>query len=224
MEKPLDSALVWFRRDLRTRDHAALYHALTSARKVYCAFILDRDILDPLLERGLRADRRVEFIVDSLVELDTQLRALTLCPDGGSGGLIVRHSAAREEIVRLARSLHVQAVYANHDDEPAALSRDAKVRGALADVGIAFHTSKDHVVFERREVMTGSGAAYSVFTPYKGAWLNKIDDFYLKAYPVERHVSALAPIPDLLDHDTPGRDAPMLGAGASRVPSLEDIG
>ena len=224
MEKPLDSALVWFRRDLRTTDHAALYHALTSARKVYCAFILDRDILDPLLERGLRADRRVEFVVDSLVELDTQLRALTLCPDGGLGGLIVRHAAAREEIVRLARSLHVQAVYANHDDEPAALSRDAKVRGALADAGIAFHTSKDQVVFERREVMTGSGAAYSVFTPYKSAWLKKIDDFYLKAYPVERHVSALAPIPDPLDHDTPGRDAPMPETGASRVPSLEDIG
>ena len=27
-DKPLDTALVWFRRDLRADDHAALYHAL----------------------------------------------------------------------------------------------------------------------------------------------------------------------------------------------------
>ncbi|HET6789533.1 MAG TPA: deoxyribodipyrimidine photo-lyase, partial [Aquabacterium sp.] len=39
----LDAALVWFRRDLRHTDHAALYHALRGARKVWCAFVLDSD-------------------------------------------------------------------------------------------------------------------------------------------------------------------------------------
>ncbi|MFP5406886.1 MAG: MFS transporter, partial [Gammaproteobacteria bacterium] len=53
----------------------------------------------------------------------------------------------RDEIVELAARLHVQAVYANHDDDPYALARDARVRGALADLGIALHTSKDHVIF-----------------------------------------------------------------------------
>ncbi len=72
MTKPLDRALLWFRRDLRADDHAALYHALRSARQVWCAFVFDRDILDPLP----RQDRRVEFIRDSLVGLDAQLRAL----------------------------------------------------------------------------------------------------------------------------------------------------
>ena len=42
MEKALDSALVWFRRDLRVADHAALYHALRAARQVWCAFVYDR--------------------------------------------------------------------------------------------------------------------------------------------------------------------------------------
>jgi len=37
MEKALDAALVWFRRDLRVADHAALYHALKAARQVWCA-------------------------------------------------------------------------------------------------------------------------------------------------------------------------------------------
>jgi len=57
-----DAGLVWFRRDLRLGDHAALAAALASCRRVYCAFVFDRAILDPLLAAGLRADRRVDFI------------------------------------------------------------------------------------------------------------------------------------------------------------------
>ena len=44
-------------------------------------------------------------------------------------------------------------------------------RGFLAGAagGIALHTSKDHVVFERQEVLTQAGKPYSVFTPYSRA-------------------------------------------------------
>ena len=48
MEKALDSALVWFRRDLRADDNAALFHALKAARQVRCAFVFDSEILDAL--------------------------------------------------------------------------------------------------------------------------------------------------------------------------------
>ena len=58
----LSGALVWLRRDLRVDDHAALHHALRHARRVWCAFVFDRTILDALP----RADRRVEFLRDSL--------------------------------------------------------------------------------------------------------------------------------------------------------------
>jgi len=118
MPESIDSALVWFRRDLRHTDHAALYHALKSARRVWCVFVLDTDILDALP----RQDRRVDFILRSLTELDVALGEL----QNGSG-LIVRHGSAVHEIPKLAAQLGVQAVYANHDDEPAALARDAQV-------------------------------------------------------------------------------------------------
>jgi deoxyribodipyrimidine photo-lyase len=191
LERGLDAALVWLRRDLRVEDHAALYHALRSARRVWCVFVFDREILDPLP----RADRRVEFIRDSLVGVDAELRALAASHGVEGVGLIVRHGWAQEEIPALAVALQVQAVYANHDDEPAALARDARVRGLLADQGVALHTSKDHVVFERREVLTQTGGAFSVFTPYKNAWLKKCETFFLQSYPVARHASALAPRP-----------------------------
>ncbi len=187
----LDRALVWLRRDLRLDDHAALYHALRSARHVWCAFVFDRAILDALP----RADRRVAFIRDSLAGLDAELRALALSHGIEGAGLIVQHGQATHELPALARQLGVQAVFANHDDEPFARARDTQVRGALADAGIALHTSKDHVVFERDEVMTAGGTPYGVFTPYKNAWLKKLDAFYLKAYPVARHAGALAPLP-----------------------------
>ncbi|HEX4233561.1 MAG TPA: deoxyribodipyrimidine photo-lyase [Caldimonas sp.] len=190
-EKPLDSALVWFRRDLRADDHAALYHALRAARQVWCAFVYDRAILDELP----RADRRVEFIAESVAALAADLAALGERHGVPGVRLLVRHGQGADEIVALAAELHVQAVYANHDDDPYALARDARVRGALADLGVALHTSKDHVIFERSEVLTGSGKPYSVFTPYKAAWLAKLDDYFLTPYPVERHAASLAPTP-----------------------------
>ena len=208
LDKPLDRALVWLRRDLRVDDHAALHHALRAARQVWCAFVFDRAILDPLLDAGRAADRRVEFIRDSLVGVDAELRALAASHGIEGAGLIVKHGWAHDEIPALAASLHVQAVYASHDDEPDALARDARVLGALANAGVALHTSKDHVVFERSEVLTQSGGAFSVFTPYKNAWLKKCEPFYLSAYPVAKHASALAPRP----------------AADAGVPSLQAIG
>ena len=203
-DKPLSRALVWLRRDLRTEDHAALYHALRGARQVWCAFVFDRAILDALP----RADRRVEFIRDSLVGVDAELRALGAAHGLARCGLIVRHGEAAREIAALASTLGVQAVFANHDDDPYAVDRDARVRGLLADQGVALHTSKDHVVFERSEVLTASGTPFSVFTPYRNAWLKKLTPFYLQPYGIGRHASALAEVPD----------------GLPGVPLLADIG
>ncbi len=200
MTKVMDRALVWLRRDLRCDDHAALYHALRAARQVWCAFVLDTNILSPLP----RADRRVEFIRDSLAGLDAQLAALGQSHGIAGVRLIVRHGRANEELPALAALLHVQAVFANHDDEPAALARDAAVRGHLAQRGVALHTSKDHVIFERAEVLTQSGNPYSVFTPYKRAWLAKLNDFYVKPYAVARHAGALAPLPTGVAGGVPG--------------------
>ena len=104
----LRNSLVWFRRDLRVEDHAALHHALRSSdrpgsRRVYCAFVFDTDILAAL---PARRNRRLEFIRRSLVELDGILRE-------HGGGLIVRQGRAREVIPALARELAVDEVHAN---------------------------------------------------------------------------------------------------------------
>ena len=190
MDKALDAALVWFRRDLRVADHAALYHALQGG-----APGLVRLRLRPRHPRRAAA-RRPARRVHRRERRRPGRRPGRLGERHGIAGvrlLVAPRRRAPTRSSRLAGELHVQAVYANHDDDPYALARDARARGALADRGVALHTSKDHVVFERSEVLTGSGKPYSVFTPYKTAWLKKLDAFFLKPYPVERHAAALAP-------------------------------
>ena len=66
-----DVNIMWFRRDLRLHDNAALYHALKSEYPVVPVFIFDKNILDDLEEKK---DRRVEFIGEALVEMQTTLK------------------------------------------------------------------------------------------------------------------------------------------------------
>ena len=195
VSKKYPKGLMWFRRDLRTQDNAALHQALRDCQQVWCVFVFDTDILEPLRERGLTADRRIEFIRESLLDLDEQLRALGRAHGHDGVGLIVRHGRATEAVPRLASELGVQAVFANHDDEPRSRERDAQVLGALAHRGVLLHTRKDHVIFERHEVLTQNDRPFTVFTPYKNAWLRQLTPYHLKAYPVERHAGALASCP-----------------------------
>ncbi len=180
----MTKSLVWFRRDLRDFDHAALYHALKSSSQVYCVFIFDSEILNKLENK---TDRRVEFIWESVRELKAALQK-------NGGDLIVRHGDARKLIPEIALQANIHAVYANRDYEPDAVARDAEVAKTLAEHNIEFHDFKDQVIFEKDEILSLSAKPYSVFTPYKNAHLKKLDDFYLKPYPVDSYIHNLAQI------------------------------
>ena len=181
----MTSALVWFRRDLRTFDHAALFHALKAHDQVYCAFVFDSTILDQLP----RADRRIAFILCAVEEVAEDLRRM-------GGALIILQGDPCDEIPQLAARLGVHAVYANRDYEPMALQRDAAVEANIRRLASAeFCLFKDQVIFECDEVLTQQGTPFSVFTPYKNAWLKRLTSYYLQAYPVERYAANLA-IPD----------------------------
>jgi len=182
-----EAKLVWFRRDLRDTDNAALAAALASAAAaggaaVYCVFVFDTAILDALPSRR---DRRVAFIHAALCELHAALAAR-------GGGLIVRHGDARDEIPRLARELGADTVFAARDYEPAAKARDAAVAQALAGEGRRFIGVRDHTVFDGDAVLTQRGAPYTVFTPYRNAWLRRLQE---SADAVLPHAGNAAPLP-----------------------------
>ncbi len=201
-------ALFWFRRDLRAFDNAALHAALTNAERVHCVFVFDREILDALEDK---ADRRVEFIWESVVELRAALEEM-------GGALHVIYDKARDAIPKLALALDVDAVFTNHDYEPQAIARDAHVAAMLKTKGITFETRKDHVIFEKNEVLTGAGKFFSVFTPYKNAWLKRLEAFYVKPYPIEAQRAKFS-APSPLAGEGWGE-----GAVGGALPSLETMG
>ncbi len=182
LSQPVDKALFWFRRDLRVSDNAGLYRALKSAAHVYCVFVFDSDILDALPGKK---DRRVEFIRDSVIELQQSLRA-------AGGDLSVQYGRAREVVPQLAKTLGAEATFVNEDYEPAAMARDQAVERDLQNAGIAFHAFKDQVLFAKDEVLTQAGTPFTVFTPYKTACLKKLDSFYTQPYPTEKYYARLA--------------------------------
>ncbi len=218
---PNSCALVWLRRDLRLTDHAALSAALARFDRVQLCFVFDRDILDPLP----RQDRRVEFILGSLREIDQQLRQR-------GGALWVRHGRAIDEIPRLARELDVSAVCCNRDYEPAAIERDQLVAEALEAQGQAWLSCKDQVIFETDDVLTQDHRSFSVFTPYKRAWLKRLTEADLTSHAValdQRLVlvdPAATRLPELGDLGFQPTDLEALGVkpgAAGAKPLVEDF-
>jgi deoxyribodipyrimidine photo-lyase len=173
----MTTAVMWFRRDLRDHDNAALFRALDENERVYCLFVFDTDILKFL---SSASHRRFEFLHASVRELKQALKAR-------GSDLIVLHGSARTEVLRIAVQLGVTTVYANHDYEPTAIARDATVRQSLERCGVAFKTYKDTVVFEKDELLTQSGTPFSVFTPYRNAWLKKVSQGVVAAKPANDH-------------------------------------
>jgi deoxyribodipyrimidine photo-lyase len=170
-------SLFWFRRDLRLEDNAGLYRALKSSDPVLPFFLFDRNILD-LLEN--KTDRRVEFIYNTLQEIQEKLRRT-------GSALEVFYGHPAEAFRHLLTAYDLAAVYTNSDYEPYATERDLAVRELLASKQIPFHTYKDQVIFEKNEVLKDDGSPYTIFTPYSRKWRSLLNDFYLKSYSLEKY-------------------------------------
>lgn len=169
--------LFWFRRDLRLHDNAGLYHALKSGKPVQPIFIFDRHILDKLEDRS---DARVTFIYRQIERLKKELIAL-------GADLLVRYGMPEDIIPELVKQHQIKAVFTNHDYEPYARERDAKIAALLKTHGVTFHTYKDQCIFEKDEVLKDDGKPYTVFTPYSRKWKSKLNAYYLKPYPNEKY-------------------------------------
>ena len=204
--------LFWHRRDLRLHDNAGLYEALKGKLPVLCIFIFDKNILDELPKN----DARVSFIHDYVDMLDQSLQ------EQGSA-LLVKYGTPLEVWDELLKKFEINIVYANRDYEPYATSRDQEIVNLLKTKNIDFQTFKDHLIFEKDEILKKDGKPYTVFTPYSRKWKAKLEEkqtimlhegggeesvsYYLKPYPTESYFDNLL--------DTKPFD---------KIPSLEAMG
>lgn len=175
MPQPIN--IIWFRRDLRLHDNAALYHALKEGTAVHPIFIFDKNILDGLDDKH---DRRVEFIHSALEDMQVVL-------NNHKSSLAVFYGTPKEVFETLVKKYTIKKVFANHDSDPYALVRDNDIKAMLAKENIVFNTYKDHVIFEKDEVVKDDGKPYTVFTPYSKRWKANLKPFNLKAYNTEQY-------------------------------------
>lgn len=203
--------ICWLRRDLRLRDQAALHHALKSGHPVLCLFIFDKNILDGLPDR---ADRRVLFIHQTLEDLKKRLHAY-------GSDLCVKYNSPEKAWQEVLQEYEVLAVYTNRDYEPYAIGRDKKISSFLTSQGIGFHAYKDQVIFEPNEIFKADGKPYTVFTPFSNKWLEKVDSFYLKSYPINKYRSAFLPITGL-DFPDLGKLGFVSGEGSFPAAKVSD--
>ena len=181
MDKLQPVSVFWFRRDLRLDDNAGLYHALKCNNPVLPVFIFDKEILDQLEDKD---DARVTFIYQTVETLDKELQ------QHGSS-LLVIHDKPGNAWDKLIKEHNITAVYANHDYEPYAKLRDEAIATYLKKHNIIFNTYKDQVIFERDEITKDDGKPYTVYTPYMRKWYQKLNPFYLKAYPGKKYLNNL---------------------------------
>lgn len=170
-------SVFWFRRDLRLRDNVGLHHALKGDHKVIPLFIFDWEILDKLEDPE---DARVQFIHRELDAMKMELQSF-------GSDLLVKYGKPTNVWEELVKTYDIAEVYTNRDYEPYARKRDKAISDLLEKNGIRFRDFKDHVIFDRNEILKDDGDPYVVYTPFSRKWLAELKDEHLEKAETEKY-------------------------------------
>jgi deoxyribodipyrimidine photo-lyase len=213
----LKTVIHWFRRDLRLTDNTALHAAASLAAQVVPVYILS----DWKTNHRWTGAHRQHFLCACLRSLDANLQAV-------GSGLILRQGDALAELEKLAVETRAEAIFFNRDPDPFGRAVEEKLEKMGQILGIAIKPFKDVAIHERREVLTGSGDTFRVFTPYSKAWEK------LPKPPVAARIKSLAspvgvaslPLPDNSFWDLPSAAGGVLEAGekAARLRMKDFLG
>ncbi len=170
----------WIRRDMRLTDNLALAAAVAAGDQVIPCFIFDPH----LMHRANVGDKRRAFLLSGLQALDRELRLR-------GSYLIVQAGDPVAELARLQHQTDAIAIYAEADFSPYARARDARVATVLP-----LHLCGMPTVRHPDAMRKADGTPYTVFTPFKRAWL---------AQPLPTPADLLpAPVQLRTPHNVPG--------------------
>ncbi len=171
-------ALFWFRRDLRLHDNHALYQALNSGLAVLPIFIFDSDILKKL---DNKADFRVSYIM-------SRIEAINKTLSSQNKSIYTLYGSPEVVIKQLITQYNIKAIYFNTDYEPYAAERDAAINQLMLQNGIEYYSFKDQVIFEKLEITKADKLPYTIFTPYKNRWKERLNQEGIPQYPSEKFI------------------------------------
>ncbi len=142
-------SILWFRRNLRLTDNAALEACIAESDSIVPVYISDA------LDSG-GASRW--WLHHSLKSLAASIKAQ-------GGELIVRKGSPEEILSQLASEVGADHVFATRRYEPDASAQEHAVADALGDMA-SLDLSDDSLLYRPDQVTTKTGGAYKVFTPF----------------------------------------------------------
>ena len=148
----MNTALVWFRQDLRLSDNPAFAEACSTHEQIIAIYILDK-------KTSLLGGAQSWWLHHSLVSLAESLKKMGL-------NLLLKQGDPIEIIPQLVKEYSIGAVYWNRCYEPMVIQRDKKVKTILADQGIQVRSSNGSLFNEPWNIKNKSGDYFKVFTPY----------------------------------------------------------
>jgi deoxyribodipyrimidine photo-lyase len=195
-----ETAVVWFRDDLRVHDNETLASAVTSADTVVPVYVFDErehegEGMFDLRKRGARWGR---FRREAVLDLRGSLRER-------GGDLLVRHGDPRTVVPAVAEAFDADTVHLQTEPATEELADEHAVQSLLADRGIDIERHWTHTLYHVNDLPTPYHDIQDTFTPWRKG--------------VERDASVRDPIsaPDAVP-------TPDLGDAGDGVPTLADLG
>jgi deoxyribodipyrimidine photo-lyase len=146
-----------FRRDLRLDDNTALIAALEESEHVIPCFILEKEQLH---NNEYKSDNLLEFMVNSLKELDENLRTR-------GGRLYIFYGDTLQLIEKLVKKQTIQAVYFNADYTPYSKTRDENIKKICQASKVECKIFHDALINPPGSILKDDGKPYTIFTPFQ---------------------------------------------------------
>ncbi|MFD1589107.1 DASH family cryptochrome [Halorientalis brevis] len=156
-----DTAVVWFRSDLRLHDNATLTRALESATRIVPVFVFDPDAFATTTFGFPKTGRRrAQFLRESVQALRATLRGL-------DSELVVRYGRPSTVLPAVASEYDADAVYSQTLPAPEERHVETAVRTALRDQGRALQTAWTHTLYHPADLPTPVQNIDDTFTPWR---------------------------------------------------------
>ncbi|MBA4120623.1 MAG: deoxyribodipyrimidine photo-lyase [Isosphaera sp.] len=196
--------LVWFRSDLRVDDNTALIEAADRAT----GGVVGLYVVSPGdFARHDWAACRVDFVLRNLAALSASLERLRI-------PLLIRTATRWQEVpaavLAVAREHGCYAAHWNREHEVNEAARDARARRLLEEATCAVYEYNDQTVIPPGDLRTQGGKPYTVFTPFKRAWMARLGrDASWEPRPAPKPCPAMVCPPDPVPAVVPGWESPV---------------